>query len=94
MVQITSYSMQPVSCNAQLATCNLKGKGIKIKAIIHEAEEGGYWAEIPAIVGCATQGDTFPELVSNIYKAVEVCLSVDLKDIPITETDKVIEVAV
>ena len=52
---------------------------MKIKAIIHEAEEGGYWAEIPAIAGCATQGDTFPELLSNIYEAVEACLSVDLK---------------
>lgn len=53
---------------------------MKIKAIIHEAEEGGYWAEIPAIAGCATQGDTFPELLSNIYEAVEACLSVDITD--------------
>ena len=67
---------------------------MKIKAIIHEAEEGGYWAEIPAIVGCATQGDTFPELLSNIYEAVEACLSVDLKDIQITEKDRILEVAV
>ena len=66
---------------------------MKLKAIIHEAE-GGYWAEIPAIPGCATQGDTFPELLSNIYEAVEACLSVDLKDIQITEKDKIIEVAV
>jgi len=67
---------------------------MKIKAIIHEAEEGGYWAEIPAIAGCATQGDTYPELLSNIYEAVEACLSVDLKDIPITKKDSIIEVAV
>ena len=67
---------------------------MKLKAIIHEAEEGGYWAEIPAIAGCATQGDTFPELLNNIYEAVEACLSVDLKDIPITEKDSMIEVAV
>ena len=67
---------------------------MKIKAIIHEAEEGGCWAEIPAIAGCATQGDTFPELFSNIYEAVEACLSVDLKDIQITKKDRIIEVAV
>ena len=48
-----------------------------LKAIIHEAEEGGYWAEVPAIPGCATQGETFEELLQNIYKAVEACLSVD-----------------
>jgi hypothetical protein len=29
---------------------------VKIKAVIHEAEEGGYWAEVPAIPGCASQG--------------------------------------
>ena len=52
---------------------------MKIKAVIHTAEEGGYWAEIPAIPGCATQGDTFEELLSNIYEAVEGCLSVEVE---------------
>jgi predicted RNase H-like HicB family nuclease len=46
--------------------------------IIHEAEEGGYWAEVPAIPGCATQGDTLEELLSNLNEAVEGCLSVDV----------------
>lgn len=50
---------------------------MKLKVIIHTAEEGGFWAEIPAIPGCATQGDTFEELLQNIYEAVEGCLSVD-----------------
>lgn len=44
-----------------------------IKFIIHEAEEGGYWAEVPAIPGCATQGETFEELLKNLYEAVEGC---------------------
>ncbi|MBI4647783.1 MAG: type II toxin-antitoxin system HicB family antitoxin [Bacteroidia bacterium] len=52
---------------------------MKLKVIIHEAEEGGYWAEIPSIPGCATQGDTFNELLVNLYEAVEGCLSVDMK---------------
>jgi predicted RNase H-like HicB family nuclease len=51
---------------------------MKLKVVIHEAEEGGYWAEVPAIAGCATQGDTFEELLQNIYEAVEGCLSVDV----------------
>jgi predicted RNase H-like HicB family nuclease len=38
-------------------------------------EEGGYWAEVPAIPGCATQGDTFEELLQNVYEAVEGCLT-------------------
>ena len=43
---------------------------------VHEAEEGGYWAEVPAIPGCATQGETFEELLKNLSEAVEGCLSV------------------
>ena len=67
---------------------------MKLKVVIHKAEEGGYWAEIPAIPGCATQGETFGELLSNIYEAVEACLSVDMKDVEITDKDEVLEVAV
>ena len=67
---------------------------MKLKVIVHEAEEGGYWAEVPAIPGCATQGDTFDELLKNIYDAVEGCLSVDIKDIQISANDKVIDIAV
>ncbi len=50
---------------------------MKLKVIIHNAEEGGYWAEVPSISGCVTQGDTFEELLTNIYDAVEGCLSVE-----------------
>ena len=68
---------------------------MKLKVIVHEAEEGGYWAEVPSIPGCATQGDTFDELLGNIYEAVEGCLSVDVRDIiPLSERDKVMEIAV
>ena len=52
---------------------------MKLKLIVHEADEGGYWAEVPSIPGCATQGETFDELLSNIYEAVEGSLSIDIK---------------
>ena len=55
----------------------VKGNLMKVKVIIHEAEEGGYWAQVPAIPGCATQGETFEELLQNLYEAVDGCLSVD-----------------
>jgi predicted RNase H-like HicB family nuclease len=67
---------------------------MKLKVIVHEAEEGGYWAEVPSIPGCTTQGETFDELLANIYEAVEGCLSVDLEDVKLTEKDKVLEIAV
>ena len=67
---------------------------MKLKVIVHEAEEGGYWAEVPAIPGCVTQGETFEELIENLYEAVEGCLSVDMKDVKISKKDKVLDIAV
>ena len=67
---------------------------MKLKIIVHKAEEGGYWAEVPAILGCATQGETFEELLQNLYEAIEACLSIDLEQIEISENDKILEIAV
>jgi len=67
---------------------------VKLNVVIHQAEEGGYWAEVPAIPGCATQGETFDQLLKNIYEAVEGCLSVDVEDIEISKNDLVMEIAV
>lgn len=51
---------------------------MKFAAIIHEAAEGGYWAEVPEIPGCATQGETLEELVENLREAIEGCASVEI----------------
>lgn len=67
---------------------------MRLKIIVHEAEEGGYWAEVPAIPGCVTQGETFDELLKNISEAVEGCLSVDIQDIKLSPKDKIMEIAV
>lgn len=67
---------------------------MKLKTIIHEAAEGGYWAEVPAIPGCVTQADTFEELLTNLYEAVDACLSVEVEDFEVSDKDKVIEIAV
>lgn len=67
---------------------------MKLKVIIHEAEEGGFWAEVPSIPGCVTQGETFEELLTNFYDAVEGYLSVDVQDLSLSEKDRVMEIAV
>jgi len=41
-----------------------------INAIIHEAEEGGYWAEVPSLPGCFTQAESLDELRGNLKEAV------------------------
>lgn len=58
------------------------------------AEEGGFWAEVPAIPGCATQGETFEELLTNLYEAVEGCLSVDVAEPKPGGKERVLEIAV
>ncbi|MBI5207806.1 MAG: type II toxin-antitoxin system HicB family antitoxin [Candidatus Firestonebacteria bacterium] len=67
---------------------------MKIKVIVHEADEGGFWAEVPSIPGCATQGETFDELLTNLYEAIEGCLSVDIKNVQMSKNDKLMEIAV
>ena len=67
---------------------------MKIKVIVHEAEEGGYWAEVPAIPGCSTQGDNFEELLKNLYEAIEGCLSVDVQTSDKSSKSRVLEIAV
>ena len=49
---------------------------MKIKAIIHQAEEDGYWAEVPALPGCITEGDTMDEVLVNLKDAIEGWLEV------------------
>lgn len=67
---------------------------MKIKVVVHEAEEGGFWAEAPAIPGCATQGETFEELMRNVHEAVEGCLSVEVQAVQHTAKDQVLEIVV
>ena len=49
---------------------------MNIKAIIHPAEEGGYWAEVPTLPGCITEGDSMEEVMANLKDAIEGWLDV------------------
>ena len=69
-------------------------EGMKLKVVVHEAQEGGYWAQVPAIPGCATQGETFEELLRNLYEAVEGCLAVDVEAVDLATQDRILEIAV
>jgi predicted RNase H-like HicB family nuclease len=67
---------------------------MKIKVVVHDAEEGGYWAEVPAIPGCATQGETMEELLRNLHEAIEGCLSVDVAEPKPDEGARILELSV
>jgi predicted RNase H-like HicB family nuclease len=67
---------------------------MRVKVIVHEAEEGEFWAEVPSIPGCATQGDTFEELLQNLYEAIEGCLAIDVQKIPTDDKIRIVEIAI
>jgi predicted RNase H-like HicB family nuclease len=65
---------------------------MKIKAIVHEAEEGGFWAEVPALPGCATEGETYEEVLKNLEEAIEGCLSAELPSAKSDPKQRVVEI--
>ncbi|MFN6561461.1 MAG: type II toxin-antitoxin system HicB family antitoxin [Nostoc sp. ChiSLP01] len=73
---------------------NYFNKCMKIRAIIHLAEEGGYWAEVPALPGCVTEGETMEEVMANLKDAIEGWLEVANSRNAIESTDRVVEIAV
>ena len=44
--------------------------------VIHEDPQGGFWAEVPALPGCYSQGETIDELKQNIREAIAGVLEV------------------
>jgi predicted RNase H-like HicB family nuclease len=47
---------------------------MNVKIVVHEAEEGGFWAEVPALPGCVSQGETLDELLANMREAIQAWL--------------------
>lgn len=67
---------------------------MKIKAVIHSAEEGGFWAEVPAALpGCITEGDTVEEVIANLKNAIEGWLDVANSRQIARSSDRIVEIA-
>ena len=67
---------------------------MKLRVVVHEAEEGGYWAEVPAIPGCCSQGETYEQVLENICEAAQGCLHCDLASVELGERDRIVEISV
>ena len=67
---------------------------MKLKAVIHKAEEGGFLAEVPSLPGCSTQGETLEELTENLRDAITLWLDVGEDEIERQSTDQILELAV
>ena len=53
------------------------------KAVVHAEEDGGYWAEVPDLPGCLTQGDTLDEVYHNLTEAIACHLDLTSEDVRI-----------
>ena len=69
---------------------------MKIKALVYEAEEGGYWAKVPSLPGVYTQAETLEELEANLREAIDLYLSDDsaVKAETAQENGRVLEIPV
>ncbi len=67
---------------------------MKIKAIIHPVEEGGYWAEVPALPGCFTDGETMEEIMANLQEAIQGWLEVANSRTNLSPNVQMVEIAV
>ena len=68
---------------------------MKFKVVIHKAEEGGYWAEVPSLPGCFSQGETIEEVKANIKEAIEVYQESQEKDLKeLKKTDLIVSLEV
>jgi predicted RNase H-like HicB family nuclease len=65
-----------------------------IRAVVHQAEEGGLWAEVPALPGCMTQAETMDELKKNLQEAVELWLEASSSTEAPGKDDQILELIV
>jgi len=70
------------------------GRPMNVKFVVHEAEEGGYWAEVPALPGCVSQGETMDELLANMREAIQAWLDTAPPDDAQPEPRQVVELTV
>lgn len=66
---------------------------MNIKVRIHDAEEGGFWAEVPALPGCVSQGETLDETIANIREAINGWLDADVAPPAPGASERVLELA-
>ena len=67
---------------------------MNLRAIVHKADEGGFWAEVPALPGCVTQGESLEEIRQNIQEAIELWLEAGDDQIGPVGHDQILELAV
>ncbi len=65
---------------------------MKLKVLVHPADEGGFWAEVPALPGCVSEGDSFEEVIANLREAAEGWIEVSADRRTVDSETQVVEV--
>lgn len=68
-------------------------RGMAFKVVVHEAEEGGFWAEVPLLPGCISEGETLDELEASIREAINGWIAAATDSAPVPGT-RLMDVAV
>jgi predicted RNase H-like HicB family nuclease len=61
---------------------------MKVKVILHPAEDGRVWAEVPGFPGCVSEGNTCEEALANIREAFEGVFEVMQETAEVRPEDK------
>ena len=69
---------------------------MEYSVVVHEAEEGGYWVEVPALSGCYSQGESIDEALDHAREAIEAYIEVlrDRGQVPPADSEVVFRVSV
>lgn len=83
ILQSSIYANSPVRHHSRAPSAGLKLRQdssilrvMNYKVVVHREPEGGYWAEVPALPGCVSQGETLQELQANVREAMTGYLEV------------------
>jgi len=64
---------------------------MQYSVVIHSAEEGGYWVEVPALPGCYSQGENREDALSNVREAIALYVSALQEDgAPVPKDEEVV----
>jgi predicted RNase H-like HicB family nuclease len=75
----------------------LEEENLKYRVLIEQDEDGIFVAEVPALPGCISQGNTRKEVLRNIQEAITAyleSLKAHNEPIPPSINEEVVEVAV
>ena len=61
------------------------------RAVVHSEAAGGYWADVPELPGCFTQGQTLDEVYQNLTEAIACHLDLEISSVRVSLLEMAVE---